>query len=82
MVSNQLFFITSKNVQVEVLRSKMEDLSKGTLLERMREECRSMLSTTATSSAASSKIRTEHPESSMPKHLHNLVNSLFSNDHD
>ncbi|XP_022986998.1 calponin homology domain-containing protein DDB_G0272472 isoform X1 [Cucurbita maxima] len=76
-------FISSgkfNNVQVEVLRRKMEDLSKGTLLEKMREECRSMLSITATSSvvssatssAASSKIRTEHPDSSMPTHLPNL----------
>ncbi|XP_038900838.1 golgin subfamily A member 6-like protein 7 [Benincasa hispida] len=76
---DQESFISSgkfNNVQVEVLRRKMEDLSKGTLLERMREECRSMLSTSATSSvtcsAASSKIRTEHPDSSMPKHLQNL----------
>ncbi|XP_022987000.1 calponin homology domain-containing protein DDB_G0272472 isoform X2 [Cucurbita maxima] len=73
-------FISSGKFNVEVLRRKMEDLSKGTLLEKMREECRSMLSITATSSvvssatssAASSKIRTEHPDSSMPTHLPNL----------
>ncbi|CAK9314206.1 unnamed protein product [Citrullus colocynthis] len=69
---DQESFISRGKFNVEVLRSKMEDLSKGTLLERMREECRSMLSTTATSSATYSKIRTEHPDSSMPKHLHNL----------
>lgn len=42
----------------------MENLSNGTLLEMMREECRSMLSTTATT-----KIRAEHPDSSMSRQV-------------
>uniref|UniRef100_A0A9I9D8G6 Uncharacterized protein n=1 Tax=Cucumis melo TaxID=3656 RepID=A0A9I9D8G6_CUCME len=41
---------------VDVLKRKMEDLSKGTLLERMREECRSMLSTPATSSVRTATL--------------------------
>lgn len=40
-------------LQVEILRRKMEGLSKGVLLERMEEEYGPML-TSATSSAASS----------------------------
>ena len=40
-------------LQVEILRRKMEGLSNGMLLERMKEECGSMLST-ANSSVASS----------------------------
>lgn len=49
-------------MQVEILRRKMEGLSKGMLLERMEEEYGSMLST-ATSSASTSK-RIEFPEMS------------------
>ncbi|OMP08779.1 hypothetical protein COLO4_06126 [Corchorus olitorius] len=51
-------FVSNRNSNVEILRRKMEGLSKGVLLERMEEEYGSMLSTTnssTTSSASSSK---------------------------
>ncbi|XWS28313.1 hypothetical protein CRYUN_Cryun25bG0057400 [Craigia yunnanensis] len=47
-------FISNRNSNVEILRRKMEVLSKGILLERMEEEYGSMLSA-ANSSASSSK---------------------------
>ncbi|XP_059430422.1 uncharacterized protein LOC132164033 isoform X1 [Corylus avellana] len=52
--------------QVEILRRKMEGLSKGILLNRMEEEYRSMLSTSNSSvaSSASSSKRIEFPNSS------------------
>lgn len=53
-------------MQVELLRKKMEGLSKG-MLDRMEEEYGSMLSTTANSSVASSAStskRMEFPDSS------------------
>lgn len=49
-------------MQVEILRRKMEGLSKGMFLERMKEEYGSILST-ANSSASTSK-RIEFPEMS------------------
>ncbi|KAJ0020157.1 hypothetical protein Pint_31053 [Pistacia integerrima] len=54
--------ISNENCHVEILRRKMEGLSKGMLLERMEEEYGSMPST-ATSSASTSK-RIEFPEMS------------------
>ncbi|XP_023914230.1 uncharacterized protein LOC112025774 isoform X1 [Quercus suber] len=50
-------------VQVDILRRKMEGLSKGILLNRMEEEYRSMLSS-ANSSASSSKRIEIHNSSS------------------
>ncbi|XVF04736.1 hypothetical protein REPUB_Repub05bG0110700 [Reevesia pubescens] len=47
-------FVSNRNSNVEILRRKMEGLSKGILLEKMEEEYGSMLST-ANSSATSSK---------------------------
>ncbi|XWS73568.1 hypothetical protein CRYUN_Cryun02cG0140300 [Craigia yunnanensis] len=47
-------FVSNRNCNVEILKRKMEGLSKGILLERMEEEYGSMLST-ANSSASSSK---------------------------
>ncbi|XP_040995251.1 protein Daple-like isoform X1 [Juglans microcarpa x Juglans regia] len=53
-------------LQVEILRRKMEALSKGILLDRMEEEYRSMLSTphSSVASSASSSMRIEFPNSS------------------
>lgn len=48
-------------MQVEILRRKMEGLSNGMLLERMKEECGSMLST-ANSSAVSSASTSQRIE--------------------
>ncbi|XWS71169.1 hypothetical protein CRYUN_Cryun03dG0116100 [Craigia yunnanensis] len=51
-------FVSNRSSNVEILRRKMEGLSKGILLERMEEEYGSKLSTansSATSSASSSK---------------------------
>ena len=65
-------------MQVEILRRKMEGLSRGVLLERMKEEYGSMLSTENSSitSSASTSRRIEAPESScspIPK-LHQVEN--------
>lgn len=56
-------FVSSGKFNVEILRRKMEGLSKGLLLNRMEEEYRSMLST-ANSSASSSKHIEFHNSSS------------------
>ncbi|KAL5831902.1 hypothetical protein ACOSQ4_017256 [Xanthoceras sorbifolium] len=55
--------VSNENCHVEILRRKMEGLSKGMLLERMEEEYGSMLSTnsSAASSASTSK-RIEFPD--------------------
>ncbi|XP_011657638.1 centrosomal protein of 83 kDa isoform X2 [Cucumis sativus] len=53
---DQESFISNGKFNVDVLKRKMEDLSKGTLLERMREECRSMLSTPSASSVRSATL--------------------------
>ncbi|XP_062084040.1 uncharacterized protein LOC133790422 [Humulus lupulus] len=53
--------VSSDNSNVEILRKKMEGLSNGTLLERMKEECGSMLST-ANSSVASSASTSQRIE--------------------
>ncbi|PON89153.1 myosin-like protein [Trema orientale] len=45
--------VSSDNSNVEILRKKMEGLSNGTLLERMKEECGSMLSTANSSETVS-----------------------------
>ncbi|CAL1409638.1 unnamed protein product [Linum trigynum] len=63
-------FISEANcnvVQIEILRRKMEGLSRGTLLERMEDEYGSMLSTASTSAAssASNSRRIELPEMAM-----------------
>ncbi|KAG7947912.1 hypothetical protein I3843_14G118800 [Carya illinoinensis] len=67
-VNHESFVSSGKcnTVQVEILRRKMEALSKGILLDRMEEEYRSMLSTPHSSvvSSASSSMRIEYPNSS------------------
>lgn len=62
---NESFF-SSDDSNVEILRRKMEGLSNGTLLERMKEECGSMLSTAncSVASSASTSKRIEFTESS------------------
>ncbi|KAJ7964089.1 putative Myosin-related [Quillaja saponaria] len=59
-------FVCSGKLNVEILRRKMERLSKGILLERMEEEYKSMLSTASTSAAssASTSRRIDFPDSS------------------
>lgn len=47
--------LASGKLNVEILRRKMEGLSKGILLERMEEEYNSLLLSTASSSASTSK---------------------------
>ncbi|XP_075634749.1 uncharacterized protein LOC142607207 isoform X2 [Castanea sativa] len=56
-------FVSSGKSNVDILRRKMEGLSKGILLNRMEEEYRSMLSS-ANSSASSSKRIEIHNSSS------------------
>ncbi|XP_030951823.1 uncharacterized protein LOC115975244 isoform X2 [Quercus lobata] len=56
-------FVSSGKCNVDILRRKMEGLSKGILLNRMEEEYRSMLSS-ANSSASSSKRIEIHNSSS------------------
>ncbi|XP_022728757.1 uncharacterized protein LOC111284313 [Durio zibethinus] len=67
------------NLQVEILRRKMEGLSKGTLLERMEEEYGSMLSraNSSTTSSASSSKRIDYSDLSLPSiQQSHKVNSL------
>lgn len=61
-------------MQVEILRRKMEGLSNGTLLERMKEECASMLSTAncSVASSASTSKRIEFTESSPIEQPHKV----------
>ncbi|XP_022756263.1 uncharacterized protein LOC111303994 [Durio zibethinus] len=51
-------FVSNRNtnLQVEILRRRMEGLSKGVLLERMEEEYGSMLSTANSSASSSERI--------------------------
>ncbi|CAI0412555.1 unnamed protein product [Linum tenue] len=68
-------FVSEANcnvVQIEILRRKMEGLSRGTLLERMEDEYGSMLSTASTSAAssASNSRRIELPEMAMASFRH------------
>ncbi|KAI4344968.1 hypothetical protein L6164_012140 [Bauhinia variegata] len=58
--------VSSGKLNVEILRMKMEGLSKGILLQRMEEECNSMLST-ATSS--SKRVELQDSSSSL-RHLY------------
>ncbi|CAI0450120.1 unnamed protein product [Linum tenue] len=68
-------FVSQANcnvVQIEILRRKMERLSRGTLLERMEDEYGSMLSTASNSAAssASNSKRIELPKMSMASVRH------------
>ncbi|KAF4391140.1 hypothetical protein F8388_009562 [Cannabis sativa] len=65
-VNDSLVSISCDNSNVEILRKRMEGLSNGTLLERMKEECGSMLSTANSSvaSSASTSQRIEFTDSS------------------
>lgn len=64
-----IYFSVSKQplvMQVEILRRKMEGLSNGLLLERMKEEYGSMLSTanSSGSSSASTSQRIDFADTS------------------
>ncbi|CAL1391086.1 unnamed protein product [Linum trigynum] len=68
-------FVSQANcnvVQIEILRRKMERLSRGTLLERMEDEYGSMLSTASNSAAssASNSRRIELTEMAMASVRH------------
>ncbi|GKU94020.1 hypothetical protein SLEP1_g7562 [Rubroshorea leprosula] len=60
-------FVSNRNSNVEILRRKMEGLSKGMLLGRMEEEYGSVLSTSNSSvaSSASNSRRIEFPDISI-----------------
>lgn len=52
-------------MQVDILRRKMEGLSNGMLLERMKEEYGSMLSTANSSASSSQRIEATNLSSSL-----------------
>ncbi|KAL5567114.1 hypothetical protein UlMin_030278 [Ulmus minor] len=64
--------VPSDSSNVEILRRKMEGLSSGMLLERMKEECGSMLSTAncSVASSASTSQRIEFTDSSPVEQSH------------
>ncbi|CAL5212701.1 unnamed protein product [Lathyrus oleraceus] len=58
--------VASGKLNVEILRRKMEGLSKGVLLERMEEEYNSLLLSTASSSLTSSGSTSKRVEFQLP----------------
>ncbi|KAG4931213.1 hypothetical protein JHK85_048804 [Glycine max] len=69
--------VASGKLNVEILRRKMEGLSKGILLQRMEEEYNSVLSTASNSlaSSGSNSKRLEYQDSSwvrVPHQIHHL----------
>ncbi|CAK8576944.1 unnamed protein product [Lathyrus sativus] len=70
--------VASGKLNVEILRRKMEGLSKGILLERMEEEYNSLLLSTASSSLTSSGSTSKRVEFQLPQEKLSCERNLCS----
>lgn len=71
--------VLKKTMQVEILRRRMEGLSNGLLLKRMKEEYGSMLSTAnnsvASSASSSQRIESTNLSSSLVQQFYKSLSS-------